>query len=91
MMRYLLTFVFLCYWMIDVDVVWYNDISLVLVGLSMMRYLTLLLVYHRMTDYVIQVTVTILMCWMNHSNEMFSNVIGVVYLMSDTQYSLKFV
>jgi len=43
----------------------------------MMLYLTLLLVYLRMTDYVIHVIVTILMCWMNDSNEMFCNVIGV--------------
>jgi hypothetical protein len=55
----------------------YNDIRLVLVGLSMMLYLTLLLVYHRVVDYMIHVVVTILMCWMNDIIEMFCNVIGV--------------
>jgi len=70
--------VFLCAtgWLM---LMWYNGIRLVLVGLSMMLYLTLLLVYRRMIDCVIHVIVTILTCWINDSNEMFCDVISVVF------------
>jgi hypothetical protein len=42
-----------------------------------MRYLTILLVCCWMVDYMIQVIVAILMCWMNDSNGIFGNVVGV--------------